>query len=90
MMTTYHGILKGDRIEWDQDRPVNLRADHPVQVFVTIIQQAEEETIDEPSGEKLFAILEEIAAAGGIQSIPDPLAWEREQREDRELPGRPD
>ena len=31
--------------------------------------------------------LEEIAARGGID-IPDPVAWQREVREDRPLPGR--
>ena len=36
----------------------------------------------------LAAILERIAARGGVASIPDPLAWEREQRQDRHLPGR--
>ncbi|CAN5773019.1 hypothetical protein BH20VER1_BH20VER1_12440 [soil metagenome] len=25
---------------------------------------------------------------GGIRSIPDPVAWQREQRQDRPLPGR--
>lgn len=31
--------------------------------------------------------LEEIAARGGVD-IPDPVAWQREVREDRPLPGR--
>lgn len=32
--------------------------------------------------------LKELAAMGGIASIPDPAAWQREIREDRPLPGR--
>ncbi|HEU4885692.1 MAG TPA: hypothetical protein VFT45_25885, partial [Longimicrobium sp.] len=36
------------------------------------------------------AALAELAAAGGIASIPDPAAWEREVRQDRPLPGRED
>lgn len=32
--------------------------------------------------------LRRIAARGGIRSIPDPVAWQREQRKDRPLPGR--
>lgn len=37
---------------------------------------------------KLRESFERLAAAGGIQSITDPVAWQREQREDRDLPGR--
>ena len=36
------------------------------------------------------AALERIARRGGIPSIPDPVAWQREIREDRPLPGRPE
>jgi hypothetical protein len=32
--------------------------------------------------------LERLAALGGIKSIPDPVAWQREIRKDRPLPGR--
>ncbi len=31
--------------------------------------------------------LRHIAARGGIASIPDPVAWQREMREDAGLPG---
>ena len=32
--------------------------------------------------------LDRIAARGGIGGITDPVAWQREQRIDRHLPGR--
>lgn len=32
--------------------------------------------------------LEDLAALGGIKSIPDPVAWQREMRKDRPLGGR--
>jgi len=35
-----------------------------------------------------LAALNRIAARGGIQGIQDPMAWQREQRADRPLPGR--
>lgn len=38
----------------------------------------------------MAAVLSQLAAAGGIRSIPDPLAWQREIRQDRPLPGRDD
>ena len=31
--------------------------------------------------------LDKLAAMGGLSSIPDPSAWQREVREDRLLPG---
>ena len=36
---------------------------------------------------KAVAILREIAARGRVL-VPDPVAWQREGREDRALPGR--
>ena len=35
--------------------------------------------------EELLAIMQR---GGDGKSIPDPLAWQREQRDDRDLPGR--
>ena len=40
-------------------------------------------------GRLLAALCEDIARkTGGIASIPDPVAWQREQRIDRPTPGR--
>lgn len=39
--------------------------------------------------EELYKLMEEMAKDGGLfQSIEDPVAWQREQRKDRALPGR--
>ena len=38
-------------------------------------------------GEQAADILQEIADSGGL-GISDPLAWQREVRKDRDLPGR--
>lgn len=38
---------------------------------------------------KAVAILQDIANSGGL-NIDDPIAWQREQRQDRPLPGRED
>lgn len=37
---------------------------------------------------KLAAIMRRLAARGGIMRGVDVLAWQREQRQDRSLPGR--
>jgi hypothetical protein len=43
----------------------------------------------EPNGKKVAEIMAEIAARGGaFHDITDPVAWQREIRKDRPLPGR--
>ncbi len=42
-----------------------------------------------PNGTKAVAIMEAIAARGtAFKDIEDPIAWQREIRKDRQLPGR--
>lgn len=50
--------------------------------------RAGDETEDRRRREQALAALDRIAARGGITGIPDPVAWQREQRNDRPLPGR--
>lgn len=38
--------------------------------------------------EKLYQLMEDMAASGGISSIKDPLNWQHEVREDKKLYGR--
>lgn len=41
------------------------------------------------NSEKLHELMEEAAARGDLfKTIDDPVAWQREQRKDRVLPGR--
>ena len=48
----------------------------------------EPELSDEERSEKLYQLMEEMAASGGIESIKDPVAWQKEIRKERSLPGR--
>jgi hypothetical protein len=43
---------------------------------------------EEERAKQRVEALRGLAALGGISSIPDPVAWQREQRKDRPLPGR--
>ena len=43
---------------------------------------------DEHRRQLALAALNRIASRGGIAGIEDPVAWQREQRADRPLPGR--
>jgi hypothetical protein len=61
-----------------------------VKVVATL--QTEPETASPGGGAKLGTPLEalkELRKLGGLRHvIPDPMAWQREQRKDRPLPGR--
>ncbi|MGD0088333.1 MAG: hypothetical protein ABSE73_00245 [Planctomycetota bacterium] len=42
----------------------------------------------QPNKAKAIECLRELARHGGVRSIPDPSAWQREVRRDRPLPDR--
>lgn len=39
-------------------------------------------------GQRMAAVLEELAQTGAVKDIPDAAQWERETRQDRTLPCR--
>ena len=48
-----------------------------------------EKTKKKPNGEELYKLMKEAASRGDLfKSIPDPVAWQKEQRKDRVLYGR--
>ncbi|MBA4068040.1 MAG: hypothetical protein C0501_30910 [Isosphaera sp.] len=86
MLPTYPAVLTDDRLEWSGETPPGLTG--RVRVYVTLLDPPPTPHADR--GNRAVAALERLAALGGLSSIPDPLAREREQREDRDLPGRAD
>jgi len=86
-MSTITAILEPDA---DGTLHLPLPPDAPRgKVKVTATVEAVSADTDWPERrERALAALERIAARGGIRSIPDPVAWQREQRKDRPLPGR--
>lgn len=86
MYLTYQAVLKGNRIEWTEATPLLPGSGEGVPVYVTILTRSTESPASR--GEQMVAILEQIAALGGIKSIPDPMAWQQEIRQDRPLAGR--
>ena len=86
MATTYDAILRNNHLEWGASSPV-IAPDESLRVKVTVV--GADVTLREPERQaKIIQALEELAAQGGIQGIPDPVAWQRDVRADRELPGR--
>jgi hypothetical protein len=81
---TYQAILRGDRLEWRGERPPEtLRGE--LRVDVTVLQEPPAES---GAGERMAAALERLAHSRAVAAIEDPVAWQREIRKDRPLPGR--
>ena len=85
MQSIYKATLRGDRIEWEDDVPEQIRTQKALPVLVTVIGQPD--AADDSRGPRMAEVLERLAASGGVASITDPVQWQREQRQDRDLPG---
>jgi hypothetical protein len=60
--------------------------------FVLFLEQRASQSMsdmdDEERGRKLADALRQLQAANPFKDIADPVAWQREMRKDRPLPGR--
>ena len=75
----YPAILRGDRLEWLAGAPPEGDGAH-VEVVVTNALPAG------ITGRDALALLDRLGPDGAFQDITDPVAWQREQREERDLP----
>lgn len=83
MPLIYEGVLRGETIEWTGKAPPPGSA---LRVRAEVIEA--EGKPPATDGERVAAILQALANLGGVPGIPDPVAWQREIREDRVLFGR--
>ncbi len=88
MLSTYKATLRGNRLEWSGETPKRLPSDKVVAVHVTILDESVEETTGVSQGQRMAAVLEQLAATGALPELTDPAIWEREIRQDRVLPAR--
>jgi hypothetical protein len=88
MRETYKAILRGDRIEWSGDAPEQLDTEQGVEVQVTILQSPATSSAAASNGKAMAEVLEKLAATNSVSEISDASTWQREQRQDRVLPGR--
>jgi len=86
---TYRAVLIGDRLEWRGEIPPEMARGREVAVNVTILRDERFSARREANaGERMAAALGKLAASRAVDSIEDPVAWQREVRRDRTLPGR--
>lgn len=88
MPGTYKALLKDDRLEWSDEAPDLSGVEQPVAVHVTILDQEALQSQRQAQGQRMAAALEQLAAMAAFTDIADPVAWQRETRQDRPLPGR--
>jgi hypothetical protein len=84
---TYDAIMRNNHLEWSATSPA-VDPGSAVRVQVTVVGEDQAVISEEERRTQVLSALERIAARGGIESIPDPAAWQREIRTDRDLPGR--
>jgi len=89
MLSTYRALLRGQVLEWLNDRPKDLSPDRAVVVHVTFLEETPYAQTTE-QGRQMAAILEKIAQSASSVATLDPIQWEREMRQERVLPGRDD
>jgi len=88
MLNTYKAILRGNYLEWDGDAPDHLAPEDAVAVYVTILDEPVVPSAVTQQGQRMAATLEQLAAINALADLTDPVAWEREMRQDRPLPDR--
>ena len=85
-MSTITAIL-----EADADGTLHLPVPQKLRrgkVKVVATLESEPETKDRPTREAALAALRQLRKLGTFKDITDPVAWQREIRKDRPLPGR--
>ena len=84
-MHTYQALLHGDRLEWLGEAP-EPQTDAPLRVHVTVLEQ-EPPAAGQARGHAMAALLEKLAERRTFSAITDPVSWQRELRQERDLPG---
>jgi hypothetical protein len=88
-MNAYTAVLTdGNRLDWRGERP--SQGTVPVAVAVTLLEDVTSTPGEEavPSIDCLRQIAELPMSKRSGLAIVDPVAWQKEQRRDRPLPGR--
>ncbi len=88
MLTTYKATLKGNRLEWNEDIPKQITPEKAIAVYVTILDEPVDQTAEVAQGERMAAALKQLATMDSLKELNNPVAWQREIRQDRNLPDR--
>lgn len=87
MLQTYKATLRGNILEWSEDVPKQSE-DIAIEVYVTVLSNGQTSSDKLTQGKRMAEALEKLASSNSLVEIIDPVAWQREQREERTLPDR--
>jgi hypothetical protein len=87
MLQTYRAFLENNQLQWIDEEPEARQQSRPLAVLVTIVEEAVPPA-PPASGERAAKILAKLAERSALAEIADPVAWQRENRAERPLPGR--
>lgn len=87
MLQTYKATLRGNILEWNEEMPEQNK-DIAVEVYVTVLSNGQASSDKTSQGRRMADALEKLASNNSLAGITDPVAWQREQREERPLPDR--
>ncbi len=87
MLQTFEARLKGNQLEWVDEIPRQLY-DHSRQISVYVTLREKMPVEESLRKQRLAEALENLAAMDALADITDPVAWQREIRQDRPLPFR--
>ena len=84
MLTTYRAILNGNQITWVDKPPRRIKG---MEVHITLLRKTTA-TAKAERGRAMASALAGLAKTNGLTGIVDPVVWQREIRQDRDLPNR--
>ena len=87
MLKSYEAIYDHGRVEWIGTGP---RLDHG-RVLVVVDEAPNACEVSAINGDRLADLLESLDSTRRkslMEKFGDPVAWQREERQDRQLPGR--
>ena len=88
MLNSYKARIVDGHIDWLGRVPAGLSRGRGVEVVVSLVDKAITSNIKQRKGKKMAEILEKLSALNVTADIPNPLEWQRAQREERPLNGR--
>jgi hypothetical protein len=88
MLTTLKATVQGDRIRWLENSDRFFPPSRLVQVLITPLEELPPAATSREQMERRVAALKKLVGLNAFSKIPDPMAWQREARAERELPGR--
>ena len=88
MLTTLKATVQGDRIRWLENSEGVFPPGRLVQALITPLEEPTAAATSDERTQRRLAALKKLASLNAFSSIQDPVAWQRDARADRNLPGR--